>query len=507
MTVRRRFGCRSRSPGCGCTRPGAASLRVRLSRAGEAVRLLAADETGTAVVPVETLALRELRRPTPGRPRWAGRCSSWCGSRAGIGSGGRVSARCAGADHGVAAGRMGPRGGRAGPGAGVAGDRRGRAAGRVTQAGDLPVPPMTGSVRRPVRAARPVGAGGWQPDTDLAAVVVAGLAQARVRDADVTVPRLARVTAGERPVDRCRGRAGHRWYRGVGRARGRHPVRAHGVRELVLASRRGPAARAPPSWPPADRAGRGGAVEACDPTDRTRNPRCSTGSRPGPAGAVLHTAGVLDDGVVTALTRGAAGRRTRAEGGRRPAPRRADPGLPGPVRAVLVLGRRLGSPARPVTRPPTPTWTRWPHTARARPACESLAWGLWDTGAAGMAAASGEPVRPGSGGAAIAPDVGLALPTRRGPPPARAAAGRTRRTRAAHGRGAGRRAGGARRRRPGRQPAAGRRHRAARLAGRSERRAARRDRVAGTELGRAVLGHGRRTVPPDRAFRELGSTR
>ncbi|HYS34890.1 MAG TPA: SDR family NAD(P)-dependent oxidoreductase, partial [Pseudonocardiaceae bacterium] len=75
----------------------------------------------------------------------------------------------------------------------------------------------------------------------------------------------------------------------------RHLVTAYGVRHLVLASRRG----APPAWA-ADVVAEITAV-ACDVSDRTAVAKLVDSCRP-PLTAVFHLAGVLDDGVLDAMT-------------------------------------------------------------------------------------------------------------------------------------------------------------------------------------------------------------
>ncbi|XTZ15526.1 type I polyketide synthase [Micromonospora echinospora] len=81
-----------------------------------------------------------------------------------------------------------------------------------------------------------------------------------------------------------------------------HLVTAHGVRSLLLVSRQGPAA--PGADALAERlTGLGARVEvaACDVTDRDRVAALVAGV-PGRLAGVVHTAGVLDDGVVSAVS-------------------------------------------------------------------------------------------------------------------------------------------------------------------------------------------------------------
>nr|WLE93515.1 PKS T1(KS-AT-DH-KR-KS-AT-KR) [Streptomyces sp.] len=145
-------------------------------------------------------------------------------------------------------------------------------------------------------------------DASLQAVPAAldsGEPQLAVRDGEVRAPRLARVPdpvstpvfAADRTV-LITGATG-----GLGRLLARHLVTEHGVRHLVLASRRGMAA--PGAGELVAELSRQGAqvvVEACDVANADEVARLLT-AVPGeyPLGAVVHAAGALDDGVLEAL--------------------------------------------------------------------------------------------------------------------------------------------------------------------------------------------------------------
>ncbi|MFL6122957.1 SDR family NAD(P)-dependent oxidoreductase, partial [Actinophytocola sp.] len=140
---------------------------------------------------------------------------------------------------------------------------------------------------------------------DLAATVAAsGETQVAVRDGQAYVPRLVRAQdSAERPAPDpdgtvlITGGTG-----GLGALLARHLVIEHDVRHLLLVSRRGSkAAGARRLVAELTELGADARVAACDVTDR-ESLATVLKSLDRPLTGVVHAAGVLDDGVVTALT-------------------------------------------------------------------------------------------------------------------------------------------------------------------------------------------------------------
>jgi NADP-dependent 3-hydroxy acid dehydrogenase YdfG len=143
----------------------------------------------------------------------------------------------------------------------------------------------------------------------LPAALAGGLTQVAVRAGQVQAPQLVRVAPaeveGRTPPDLTTGTVLVTGGTGaLGALVARHLVATHGVRRLLLTSRRGPAAAGAARLAGELRdAGAVVDVVACDTADRQALADVlATVPAEHPLRAVIHVAGVLDDGVIEALT-------------------------------------------------------------------------------------------------------------------------------------------------------------------------------------------------------------
>uniref|UniRef100_UPI0021AD83B9 type I polyketide synthase n=1 Tax=Amycolatopsis balhimycina TaxID=208443 RepID=UPI0021AD83B9 len=171
---------------------------------------------------------------------------------------------------------------------------------------DDPVAAAVGGLVRSAQAEHPgriVLAAGDVHGGHLDAAVARGETELAVRDGRIEVPRLVREPAEAAVVSEpgtvlITGGTGM-----LGAVVARHLARVHGVRGFLLASRRGPAAEGAGALA-AELGGLGARVDvvACDTADRAQVAALlARVPADAPLTGVVHAAGVLDDGVVTAL--------------------------------------------------------------------------------------------------------------------------------------------------------------------------------------------------------------
>ncbi|MFF3110110.1 type I polyketide synthase [Kitasatospora sp. NPDC057904] len=141
----------------------------------------------------------------------------------------------------------------------------------------------------------------------LSAALACGASQVAIRSGALLTPRLARAAGGGVPGDLALAPEGTVLVTGgtggLGRQVARHLVERHGVRHLLLASRRGRAADGAAELV-AELAELGAetTVATCDVSDRQALAQLLAGvPATHPLSLVVHAAGVLDDGVLTSL--------------------------------------------------------------------------------------------------------------------------------------------------------------------------------------------------------------
>ncbi|WP_432705233.1 SDR family NAD(P)-dependent oxidoreductase, partial [Actinoplanes regularis] len=248
----------------------------------------------------------------------------------------------------------------------------------------------------------------------LAEAVGSAEPQLAIRGADVLAPRLVRHTTGEGEPAPAFGPESTVLITGgtgaLGAALARHLATRHGVTRLVLASRRGPDAPGAAGLR-AELAGLGAdaTLVACDTADRDAVAAMLAGH---PVTAVVHTAGLLDDGMIDALTpdRLAAVLRAKADSAWHLHELTTDL----PLTAFVLYSSAAGLLGNPGQANYAAANTFLDALAQHRRAAGhpavSLAWGLWQDGEGMAGAIGGETARMNRAGVnALTTEQGLAL--------------------------------------------------------------------------------------------------
>ncbi|MFD9910559.1 SDR family NAD(P)-dependent oxidoreductase, partial [Streptomyces sp. NPDC059063] len=219
------------------------------------------------------------------------------------------------------------------------------------------------------------------------AALSAGEPQLAVREGELLVPRLARLTAGPLPAtafDAGRTVLVTGGTGALGAVLARHLITRHGVRHLLLTSRSGPDA-AGALVEELTALGADVTVAACDVADPDALAALLAAlPEEQPLGAVVHCAGVLDDGVVTELDHDRLDKvlRPKADGAWNLHQATRDMDLDAFVLYSSVVGL-LGSPGQANYAAANAFLDALAHHRHTTglPAT-SLAWGLWETGMA-----------------------------------------------------------------------------------------------------------------------------